>query len=52
MTNLADTVGRRSTPYPTEIERGAIRRFAEAVGETDPIFLMSRPRDNKATGMW
>ncbi|MCY0865260.1 MAG: MaoC family dehydratase N-terminal domain-containing protein [Sulfobacillus sp.] len=39
MTNLADTVGRRSKPYPTEIERGAIRRFAEAVGETDPIFF-------------
>ncbi len=29
--------GRESKPYVNEVEKGAIRRFAEALGETNPI---------------
>jgi acyl dehydratase len=32
-------VGRESKPALNEVERGAIRRFAEALGETNPIYL-------------
>lgn len=29
--------GRESKPLVNEVEKGAIRRFAEALGETNPI---------------
>jgi acyl dehydratase len=32
-------VGRTTPPKLNEIERGAIRRFAEAVGDTNPLWL-------------
>ncbi len=32
-------LGERSEPYTHEIEKGAIRRFAEALGETDPVYF-------------
>jgi len=31
-------IGRESAPHTVEIERGAIRRFAEAIGDPNPIF--------------
>lgn len=31
--------GRESKPAINEVERGAIRRFAEALGETNPIYF-------------
>ncbi|MFZ0889166.1 MAG: MaoC family dehydratase N-terminal domain-containing protein [Candidatus Binataceae bacterium] len=31
-------IGRESEPHTVEIERGAIRRFAEAIGDPNPIF--------------
>jgi acyl dehydratase len=32
-------VGERSAPVSTEVEKGAIRRLAEALGETNPIYF-------------
>ncbi len=32
-------VGRTSDPEVCEVERGAIRRFAEAIGDTEPLHL-------------
>lgn len=32
-------IGRESKPAINEVEKGAIRRFAEALGETNPIFF-------------
>jgi acyl dehydratase len=32
-------VGRRSEPVSVEVEKGAIRRFAEALGETNPLYF-------------
>lgn len=34
-----DRIGERSEPRVHEIEKGAIRRFAEALGETDPVYF-------------
>ncbi|BDG09357.1 MaoC family dehydratase N-terminal domain-containing protein [Anaeromyxobacter paludicola] len=31
-------VGRESEPVTVEVERGAIRRFAEAIGDQNPIY--------------
>jgi hypothetical protein len=31
--------GRESKPAVNEVEKGAIRRFAEAIGETNPIYF-------------
>ncbi len=31
-------IGKESEPYTVEIERGAIRRFAEAIGDSNPVF--------------
>jgi len=36
---FAALVGREAPPRVYEVERGHIRRFAEAVGDDDPIFL-------------
>src|SRR5262249_52487658 len=35
---FAAHVGRSSTPLTVEVERGHIRRFAEAIGDPDPIY--------------
>jgi acyl dehydratase len=32
-------VGMRSAPQDFAVERGAIRRFAEAIGDTNPLYL-------------
>ncbi len=32
-------LGERSVPQVHEVEKGAIRRFAEALGETDPVYF-------------
>ncbi|NMP23308.1 FAS1-like dehydratase domain-containing protein [Sulfobacillus harzensis] len=32
-------IGERSAPALHEIEKGAIRRFAEALGETNPVYF-------------
>ena len=31
-------IGTESKPYTVEVERGAIRRFAEAIGDPNPLF--------------
>ena len=31
-------IGTESEPYVVEVERGAIRRFAEAIGDPNPLF--------------
>ncbi|MFL5298879.1 MAG: MaoC family dehydratase N-terminal domain-containing protein, partial [Anaeromyxobacteraceae bacterium] len=32
-------IGRESEPAVHEVERGAIRRFAEAIGDPNPIYV-------------
>jgi acyl dehydratase len=44
VTNAAESrfapyVGRESAPLVVDVERGHIRRFAEAVGDTNPIYV-------------
>ena len=34
-----NAAGRESKPAINEVERGAIRRFAESIGETNPIYF-------------
>ena len=34
-----NAIGRESKPATNEVEKGAIRRFAEALGETNPIYF-------------
>jgi len=34
-----NAIGRASKPALNEVEKGAIRRFAEALGETNPIYF-------------
>jgi acyl dehydratase len=34
-----NAIGRESRPALNEVEKGAIRRFAEALGETNPIYF-------------
>lgn len=36
---MSTTEVQQSAPARTEVERGAIRRFAQALGETDPVFF-------------
>jgi len=36
---FAPYVGRQSEPIVVDVERGHIRRFAEAVGDTNPIYV-------------
>ncbi len=36
---FAAWVGRRSAPLVLDVERGHIRRFAQAIGETNPIYF-------------
>ena len=36
---FAPYVGRQSEPLQLEVERGHIRRFAEAVGDTNPVYV-------------
>lgn len=36
---FAPFIGRQSEPLTVEVERGHIRRFAEAVGDTNPIYV-------------
>ena len=36
---FAPYVGRESTPIVLDVERGHIRRFAEAVGDPNPIYV-------------
>ena len=36
---FAPYVGRQSAPLVVEVERGHIRRFAEAVGDSNPIYV-------------
>jgi acyl dehydratase len=31
-------IGRRSRPFVNEVEKGAIRRFAEALGDDNPLY--------------
>jgi len=45
-------IGRESEPHTLEIERGAIRRFAEAIGDSNPIFNdEKRARHTRLGGM-
>jgi acyl dehydratase len=39
MARLAARVGRETAPTVTEIEKGAIRRFALATGDTNPLYF-------------
>ena len=39
MSRFSEHVGRESSPRLYEVERGHIRRFAEAVGDPDPIYV-------------
>lgn len=32
-------IGSLSEPFVVEVERGAIRRFAEAIGDADPVYV-------------
>ena len=34
-----NATGREAKPAVNEVEKGAIRRFAEAIGETNPIYF-------------
>jgi acyl dehydratase len=34
-----NAIGRESKPAINEVEKGSIRRFAEAIGETNPIYF-------------
>jgi acyl dehydratase len=36
---FAEFVGRQSPPLTVEVERGHVRRFVEAVGDTNPIYV-------------
>jgi acyl dehydratase len=36
---FAPYVGRQSEPLTVEVERGHVRRFAEAVGDANPIYV-------------
>jgi acyl dehydratase len=36
---FAPYVGRESSPVVLDVERGHIRRFAEAIGDTNPIYV-------------
>lgn len=36
---FAPFIGRQSEPLTVDVERGHIRRFAEAVGDTNPIYV-------------
>jgi acyl dehydratase len=36
---FAPYVGRESAPVVLDVERGHIRRFAEAIGDTNPIYV-------------
>ncbi len=31
-------IGRRSAPYIVEVEKGAVRRFADAIGDPNPVY--------------
>ncbi len=45
-------IGKRSEPRVYEIERGAIRRFAEAIGDPNPLFNDEQAaRDTRFGGM-
>ena len=39
VSRFAQFVGRESAPLTVEVERGHIRRFAEAVGDANPIYV-------------
>ena len=34
---LAGYIGRSTEPFPVEVERGAIRRFAQSIGDLNPL---------------
>ena len=36
---FAPFIGRQSEPVTVDVERGHIRRFAEAIGDTNPIYV-------------
>jgi acyl dehydratase len=36
--NLQALIGRESTPVVNEIEKGAIRKFADAIGDDNPLY--------------
>ncbi|MDP9727864.1 MaoC family dehydratase N-terminal domain-containing protein [Alicyclobacillus tolerans] len=38
MSSLQDMVGVSSQPVKNEVEKGAIRKFAEAIGDDDPVY--------------
>jgi acyl dehydratase len=45
-------IGKTGEPRIYEVERGAIRRFADAIGDTNPIFNSEREaRDTRFGGM-
>jgi acyl dehydratase len=43
-------VGKTGEPRTYEVERGAIRRFAEAIGDSNPIFNSDRESRNSRFG--
>jgi hypothetical protein len=36
---LKEAVGKRSTPVKNTIERGAVKKFAESIGDLHPLFI-------------
>lgn len=36
---LKESIGKRSDKVKNTIERGAVRKFAEAIGDSAPIFI-------------
>ena len=36
---LKDTIGKRSEKVKNTIERGAVKKFAEAIGDFSPIYF-------------
>ena len=36
---FTELIGKRSIPVKNVVERGAVRKFAEAIGDTAPIYV-------------
>lgn len=45
-----DVIGNRSTPVKNTVERGAVRKFAEAIGDASPIYVDEEVGKNSRFG--
>ena len=45
-------IGRESEPTSIEVEKGAIRRFAEALGDANPLALDEAAARRPASRRW